>query len=47
MLHRKFPSMSLLCVLILSPLGPLCHAQTTPFLSDGEIRREPLSKTGS
>ena len=38
MLKRKLAGMVLLSVLTLSPLGPLCYAQTTPFLSDGEIR---------
>lgn len=38
MLKRKLTSMFLLSVLMLSSLGPLYYAQTTPFLSDGEIR---------
>lgn len=38
MLKRKVAGMFLLCALPLSPLWSLCHAQTTPFLSDGEIR---------
>ncbi|HEV2801413.1 MAG TPA: M28 family peptidase [Pyrinomonadaceae bacterium] len=35
MLKRKFAVLSLLCVLVCAPLA---RAQTTPFLSDGEIR---------
>ncbi|MBA2527155.1 MAG: hypothetical protein H0V18_15440 [Pyrinomonadaceae bacterium] len=38
MLKRQLTSMFLLSVLMLSSLGRLCYAQTTPFLSDGEIR---------
>lgn len=38
MLKRKFAGLFLLCVLTFVPLAPLCRAQTTPFLSDDEIR---------
>lgn len=38
MLKSRFAGLFFLWVLILSPLGPLCQAQTTPFLSDSEIR---------
>lgn len=38
MLKRKLTGLFLLSILILSPFGPFCKAQTTPFLSDGEIR---------
>jgi hypothetical protein len=38
MLKRKFAGLFLLCVLTFVPLAPLVRAQTTPFLSDDEIR---------
>src|SRR4028119_1628380 len=38
MLKRKFVGLFLLCVLTCVPLAPLVRAQTTPFLSDDEIR---------
>ncbi|HEV2879818.1 MAG TPA: M28 family peptidase [Pyrinomonadaceae bacterium] len=38
MLKRKFAALLLLCAVASVPLAPLVHAQTTPFLSDGEIR---------
>jgi hypothetical protein len=38
MLKRKLTGLFLLCVLMLTPLAPLARAQTTPFLSDEEIR---------
>ena len=38
MLKRKFASLSLLCLLTCVPFAPLVRAQTTPFLSDDEIR---------
>lgn len=38
MFKRKFAGLFLPLVLTLSPLGSLCRAQTTPFLSDDEIR---------
>ena len=37
-MKRNFTRLSLFCVVICAPLAPLCRAQTTPFLSDGEIR---------
>lgn len=37
-MNRIFASTLLLCILTLAPLAPVCRAQTTPFLSDGEIR---------
>ncbi len=36
MLKAKITSLFVLTVLMLSSLGSLCQAQTTPFLSDGE-----------
>ena len=38
MLKRKLAGMVLFCVMTMSPWGAFCQAQTTPFLSDGEIR---------
>jgi hypothetical protein len=38
MLKRKFAGLFLLCVLTFMPVAPLVRAQTTPFLSDEEIR---------
>jgi hypothetical protein len=38
MLKRKFAALLLLCILMCVPLAPLVCAQTTPFLSDDEIR---------
>ncbi|HEX8422024.1 MAG TPA: M28 family peptidase [Pyrinomonadaceae bacterium] len=38
MLKRKLTGLFLLCVLAFVPLAPLVRAQTTPFLSDEEIR---------
>lgn len=38
MLKRKFVGLFLLCVLVCVPFAPLVRAQTTPFLSDDEIR---------
>jgi hypothetical protein len=38
MLKRKLTGLFLLCVLTFVPLAPVCRAQTTPFLSDEEIR---------
>ncbi|HLL70490.1 MAG TPA: M28 family peptidase, partial [Pyrinomonadaceae bacterium] len=38
MLRRKVASLFLLSVLMFLPCAPLVHAQTTPFLSDEEIR---------
>jgi hypothetical protein len=38
MLKRKLTGLFLLCVLTFVPLAPLVRAQTTPFLSDEEIR---------
>ena len=37
-MKRNFTRPFLVCVVICAPLAPLCRAQTTPFLSDGEIR---------
>src|SRR5918997_5619330 len=38
MLKRKFAGLFLLSVLMFMPFAPLVRAQTTPFLSDDEIR---------
>jgi hypothetical protein len=38
MLKRRFASLFMLCVLTCVPCAPLVRAQTTPFLSDDEIR---------
>jgi hypothetical protein len=38
MLARKCAGLFLLLVVILSPLSSVCNAQTTPFMSDDEIR---------
>ncbi|HYP01132.1 MAG TPA: M28 family peptidase [Pyrinomonadaceae bacterium] len=38
MLKRRFASLFLLSVLTFTPFAPLVRAQTTPFLSDEEIR---------
>src|SRR5918994_611069 len=37
MLNRSLAVFLMICLFTLSPLVPLCQAQTTPFLSDSEI----------
>jgi len=37
-MKKKVVRLLLCCALTVVPLAPVCHAQTTPFLSDGEIR---------
>jgi aminopeptidase YwaD len=37
MFKRNLPAFLLISLMTLSPLAPLCRAQTTPFLSDNEI----------
>lgn len=37
MVQRNLATLLIFCLLTLSPLTPLCQAQSTPFLSDSEI----------